>query len=392
MLKTRNKQIYEEAGEWLVRLRVGEMDAAAHKQMEAWCRESPHHVRAFLELSAIWEETEGADLASGKSTESLIVRARGSANIITLEGDEVATRRQEPSAPSPQPFNTPGFGISKLAGFLSWRSTVLASVASACLGVGLVALNVYRHTHYATGMGEQRIVQLADGSTIELNFRSRVRILFSERERDVELVEGQALFKVAKDHARPFVVQSAGTRVRAVGTQFDVYRRASGTQVTVVEGRVAVSVPRPANEGAEGEAPFSSTETRSSRDEGLPPAQLAPERSRSEAGSPDVFVSTGEQVTVTDQEVPKARSANVRAATAWTQQEMVFELTPLSEVAQEFNRYNTRKLVISDPILAGFHVTGTFPSADPAALLRFLRVQPGIDVVEASGEIRISRK
>jgi len=392
MLKTRNKQIYEEAGEWLVRLRVGEMDAAAHKQMEAWCRESPHHIRAFLELSAIWEETEGADLASGKSTESLIARARASANIIALEGEGVATRRREVSASPPRPSNTPRFGILTLARFLSWRSAILASVALACLSLGLLALSVYRHTHFATGTGEQRIVQLADGSIMELNSKSRVRILFSERERDVELVEGQALFKVAKDHARPFVVQSAGTRVRAVGTQFDVYRKASGTQVTVVEGRVAVFAPRPAKEGAEGEVPFSSTATHSSRKEVLPTAQLTTDRSTSEGGSAAVLVSTGEQVTVTDQEAPRVRPANLGAATAWTQRKLVFEMTLLSEVAQEFNRYNARKLVISDPILAGFHVTGIFPSADPAALLRFLRAQPGIDVVEAGGEIRISKK
>jgi transmembrane sensor len=391
MVKTRNKQIYEEAGEWLVRLRVGEMDAAAHKQMEAWCRESPHHIRAFLELSAIWEETEGADLASGKSTESLIARARASPNIIALDGEGVATRGQEASASAPRPSNTPGVGNSMLAKFLSWRSAVLASVALACLSAGLVALNVYRHTHFATGTGEQRIVQLNDGSTIELNAKSQVRVLFSERERDVELVEGEALFKVAKDRIRPFVVQSAGTRVRAVGTQFDVYRKVFGTQVTVVEGRVAVFAPRPAKEGAEGEVPFA-TETHSSREGGLPTSQLTPDRSTGEAGSGTVLVSTGEQVTVTDQEVPKARPANVRAATAWTQQELVFELTPLSEVAQEFNRYNTRKLVITDPILAGFHVTGVFSTADPTLLLRFLRAQPGIDVVEAGGEIRISEK
>ena len=77
---------------------------------------------------------------------------------------------------------------------------------------------------------------------------------------NVELVEGQALFRVAKDHARPFVVQTAGIRVRAVGTQFDVYRKASGTQVTVVEGRVAVFAPGP---------PVSSIEAMSPDQKGL---------------------------------------------------------------------------------------------------------------------------
>ncbi len=81
---------------------------------------------------------------------------------------------------------------------------------------------------YATGIGEQRSIVLADGSTVDLNSRSKIRIRFSSERRGVELIEGQALFKVAKDHARPFVVDSDGTRVRAVGTQFDVYRKRRG--------------------------------------------------------------------------------------------------------------------------------------------------------------------
>jgi len=388
MLKTRNKQIYEEAGEWLVNLRVGDMDAAAHKQLDAWFRESPHHIRAFLELSAIWEETEGANLASGKSTESLIARARASTNIIALEGEGVAARRQEASPSPRRPSNTPGVGILTPTRFLSWWTAALASVVVACLGLGLFALKVYWDPNYSTGTGEQRTLHLADGSTIELNSGSQVRVLFSERERDVELVEGQALFRVAKDHVRPFVVQSAGTRVRAVGTQFDVYRKASGTQVTVVEGRVAVFASVPPKEKTGGDMP-SSTAAPSSNKERLT-AQVADGNSTGE--TPPVFVSTGEQVTVTNQEVTKPRRANLSAATAWTQREWVFDMTPLAEVVQEFNRYNTRKLVVSDPTLADFHVTGVFSSTDPASLLRFLRAQQGINLIEAGEEVRIGKQ
>src|SRR5882757_1111569 len=154
MLKTRNKQIYEEAGEWVVNLRVGEMDPVAHKQLEAWLRESPHHIRAFLELSAIWEETEGADFASGKSTESLIARARASTNVIPLESEGTAAHAQEANASPRLLPDTLGSAISTLARFWSWRSAVVAAMVLACLGFGLVELNVYRHTHFATGTGE----------------------------------------------------------------------------------------------------------------------------------------------------------------------------------------------------------------------------------------------
>jgi len=369
MQKSRNKQVYEEASEWVVELHLGEMDAVAREQLDAWLRRSPEHIRAFLQISCLCEELEDSKLDLGYSLEALIARARASTKVIALAGETGASSRQGPVPSGRGTGSTSRLGIARLSRLFSWRSAVLASLALACLGLGLAGLNAYRNTHLATGTGEQRIVHLADGSTMELNSESRVRIRFSARERNVELVEGQALFKVAKDLTRPFVVQSAGTRVRAVGTQFDVYRKISGTQVTVVEGRVAVFAQR-----------------------ALPPAQRTADRYTGEAGSPSVLVSTGEQVTVTDQEVPKPRPANLRVATAWTQRELVFDMTPLAEVAQEFNRYNTRKLVISDPVVATFHVTGIFPSADPDLLLRFLRAQQGINVVAAGGEIRVSRK
>lgn len=361
MLKIRNRQIYEEAAEWLVDLRVGDMDGSAHEQLDAWFRESPLHIRAFLELSAIWEKTEGAELDRGTSTESLIARVRaGQANVVALTDEGTATGRRDggrgaPTArratPAPRArVGLAGFGIPPLRRILSRRSAVLAAALLVCLGFG-IALAVRWSSDYSTGTGEQRIVQLADGSTIQLNSRSRLRVAFSRRERSVELIEGQALFQVAKDRARPFVVRSAGTRVRAVGTQFDVYRKASGTQVSVVEGRVAV-------------------------------LDSTPEASA-------VLVAAGEQVVVTGQRGYRPHPADVRAVTAWTRRELVFDTASLVEVAQEFNRYNTRQLVVSDGTLEDFHVTGVFSSTDPASLLRFLRAQPGIDVREADQEIRI---
>src|SRR5262249_53251968 len=93
---------------------------------------------------------------------------------------------------------------------------------------------------YSTDIGEQRTIALKDGSRVELNARSKIKVLYSKERRSIELIEGQALFSVAKDPTRPFVVSSGNARVRAVGTQFDLYRKPVGTVVTVVEGRVAV--------------------------------------------------------------------------------------------------------------------------------------------------------
>ena len=208
---------------------------------------------------------------------------------------------------------------------------------------------------YHAGIGEQRIIALDDGSQVELNARSRIRVRFGGRERSVDLLAGQALFRVAKDKTRPFVVHSGDTAVRAVGTQFDVYRKKSGTIVTVVEGTVAV----------------------------------APEKARV-ADRKLAIVTAGQQVIVTPAALPEPRLADIALATAWTQQRLAFSRASLAEVAEEFNRYNKRQLVIADPSLHEFRISGNFPSADPTPLLSFLRVQPGIRVTETEDEIVIA--
>jgi transmembrane sensor len=178
-------------------------------------------------------------------------------------------------------------------------------------------------------------------------------------------LQGQALFHVAKDYLRPFIVTSGNAYVRAVGTQFDVDQKTTGTVVTVVEGRVAVvdSALRTAEERVN-----TSQDTR-----------------------PSLFLSTGEQLIVTHSATRKSIRANVANATAWTQRQLAFDSASLSDVAEQFNRYNRRQLVIQDPALYNFHITGIFSSVDPGPFLQFLRERPGVRVVETASEIRVSR-
>jgi transmembrane sensor len=370
MNNTMNKQVYEEASEWLVELRVDEdVDASTRERLDAWFRESPHHIRAFLELSSIWEDGSDPDLDRRNSTDALIVRARAATNVVRLEpGEREARKPREDSTH----VHRSVFVAVALARILSWRSVLTASLMLACLTTGLGVLYHNLSSTYATQTGEQRSIRLRDGSQLTLNSRSRIRVRYSERERDVDLLEGQALFQVAKDPARPFVVRSGSTRVRAVGTLFDVYRKTAWTTVTVVEGRVAVL-----------------------------PVLNVPGRPLDRARTPDIadsgdsgaiLVSAGDQVTVTPSAVTQPTHANVAVVTAWTQRELVFDLTPLPDVIQEFNRYNVRQMIVSDAKLNDFHVTGVLSTTDPASFLRFLRAQPGISVEETDREIRISKK
>jgi transmembrane sensor len=209
---------------------------------------------------------------------------------------------------------------------------------------------------YSTGIGEQRTVQLLDGSTVELNARSAIQVHLTERQRDVTLLEGQALFRVAKDKQRPFVVRAGDAQVRAVGTEFDVYKKQAATVVTVVEGRV---------------------ETYDERDG---------------PGTAAIVLSAGEQLTVLPHAVTKPMRTDTSIATAWVQKRLIFEETPLSDVAEEFNRYNRRPLTIEDGQLENLRISGVYSSTDPASLINFLRSQNSIQLVETEKQVRVLRR
>jgi transmembrane sensor len=172
-------------------------------------------------------------------------------------------------------------------------------------------------------------------------------------------------------------VATSETRVRAVGTQFDVYHKRSGTVVTVVEGRVAVN-PMPRN----------------TRDMAPGPRSTDAQRSGSAATMrpPELLVTAGEQVTVTPAEVAPPAQVNTAVVTAWTEKKLIFESAPLREVVEEFNRYNRQQLVIRDPELLDFHVSGVFPSTDSRRMIEFLRQRFGVTMNDSDGQIEIHRR
>ncbi|HKT72671.1 MAG TPA: FecR domain-containing protein [Steroidobacteraceae bacterium] len=391
-----NTQIYEEASDWIVKNRGGDLDAQEKKSFDAWLRESPQNLRAYLEMSSVWEDVASIDPGLNVSADELIARARAEENIVPLESPSILRARGSAET-SRRQRTTPARGQ------LGFYRALAASVLLTLAGTWLYG---QRNT-YSTGVGEQRSIVLNDGSTVELNSRSRVRVRFSDAERDVDLIEGQALFRVAKNPIRPFIVSAAGAYVRAVGTQFDVYRKRSSTVITVVEGKVAVfGEPHPpspssnSGKGVGGHVPSSFQDKEPST---LSPRETADGRGfrggKGEAparvDSPDgaIFLAAGEQLTVTPASAaPLPRRANLAAATAWTQRSLIFDSSPLTEVVEEFNRYNSRQLIIEDPELAAIHVSGMFSSVDPTLLLRFLRTQPELAVQETQREIRISRR
>lgn len=341
-----NDSILEQACSWLIELNDGEADARIREDFMKWLQRSPEHVRAYMEIAAAWEDSARLRGRDTPDTGALVAQALAESNVVPLDTRTSAS----PTSPV-TPKRVRRLAVAACLGALAIFGTVLG------------IFHAFRAPTYETAVGEQRALTLSDGSIVELNARSRVRVEFSANERIVELLEGQALFEVSKDAGRPFIVRVGTTQVRAVGTQFDVYRKRSQTIVTVIEGRVAVSSSLAVNETASGRAPAASS-----------------------------LVSAGEQVVVTAKAVAAPKRADLGIATAWTQRKLVFDDTALSEAVDEFNRYGTRRIVIEDAQLAQYHIRGTFPAGDPAGLLELLKDRFEVSVRETPTEIRISKR
>ncbi len=166
---------------------------------------------------------------------------------------------------------------------------------------------------YATAIGEQRTLRLADGSLLQLNTHSRVQVHLTSTSRDVRLLEGEAFFSVQHDPSRPFRVESGGTLVQAVGTQFNVYRGSSGQTRGGGHRR-----------------------SRSNRRA----------RSRTRPGSAAAVTCGRTDQHCARDALIKQKDEDVANAVAWRQRKLVFNGKRLEDVAAEFNRYNQRRIVI----------------------------------------------
>ena len=367
-----NDQISQEASQWFVECRAGDLDDKTRPAFDSWLRKSPEHLKAYLELSAIWNEGPLLDPHGKFDRDTLIAQAAADRdNVIDWSGSRNGIESLAAAfAPAQQDHRR--FPRRRFAAIAA--SIVLAAAAA------FFYVQTVRAPTYATAIGEQRSLALIDGSTVELNSRSKIVVRYSPQGRNVELLQGQALFRVAKDASRPFIVKTGATLVRAVGTEFDVYQKRDGTVVTVVEGRVAIltghALPDP------GAPPSAIDEPRQSNLEypSVPKGQVG-----------NILVAAGEQLTVTPRLIKIAEHPNIANATAWTQRQLVFESASLADVADEFNRYNDRQLIVADPRLETFHVSGLFSSTDPASLIRFLRERPELRILETESQIRIEK-
>jgi transmembrane sensor len=194
---------------------------------------------------------------------------------------------------------------------------------------------------YTSGIGEVRRIALEDGSTMLLNTATALTVQFSKRQRDIRLIGGEALFEVAHDKARPFLVRANDVAVRAVGTAFAVRLEAAQVDVTVTEGAVEVAD----SAAAHGFGPSA------------PPASH-PEAKR---------VSANERIVIASARAPEIRPisfAETERQLAWREGMVSFDGESLQTAVAEINRHNRRQIVIDDPSLGAKPVVGIFRATD----------------------------
>lgn len=343
-------QIEELAGQWLARRDSSGWSERDEADFQAWLEQSTAHIVAFVRLEAAWKQAKrlkalSAGVPAGqvpspqewqltpffdKADQTEVPASWGSAFSRLSDHRTGKPETPDPGAVEPRRFRL----IRALA-----ASVLLVAAGSVVWYVWPAG------SDYSTPVGGLASVPMSDGSKITLNTDSEVRVdLENPAERRVELQKGEAFFEVAKDPTRPFVVTVGKKRVIAVGTAFSVRRNGNDVRVAITEGRVRIE------DAAERSA------KRSVADDGV--STLA-------AGS--VARATNAGVLIQEKPIPE-----IENDLSWRTGYLIFRDMVLADAVAEFNRYNTRKIVIEDPTVAATRVSGKFRSTQFEAFVRLL--------------------
>jgi transmembrane sensor len=333
--------IAHQAGDWFEAHRDGRLAAGEREAFIEWLLTSPVHVEEYLGVRLIARALPTAADDPEYPLDAILARADAAteSNVRPLTADNSGSLA---SSTRPAHVNR-------------WRLAA-AAVLAVVTGGGLLWWSAARPMpqHYATRHGEQQSWRLEDNSVLRLNTDTTVTVRYGRTERLVEIDRGQALFVVTHDPRRRFRVLAGRIDVVAVGTQFDVYRQANSTLVTVVEGQVSVG------SGA--------------------------------ASNPRLNVNAGEQVRMTGGILPAlATRVDAQRSTAWLNRQIAFDHEALAAVAAEFNRYGAVPIEIESPSLRTLVVSGVFAADDTETFLSFLRGLEGVTVETTSTRIRVFR-
>jgi len=324
-----------EAAAWIAQIDGGRFSDADKAALREWCARSEAHREALRRQGAIWSEL-----------------------------DSLAALPAQLAAQGPQ---------SADRSHLRWRPFWVAHAALAVLIVAVLATwigvpSVDRVEPsvqiYATRVGELRTIVLNDQSTVRLNTNSLVEVDYRPNERRIRLVKGEALFDVAKDPRRRFVVHASENTVRAVGTRFSVRLLRDRFEVVVSEGVVELTRTIPGS----GQPLQSAVVSR------LEPRQAAYLDAESAATVSIETLDVGE----------------IARHLSWTSGVLEFDGEPLEDVIAEVSRYTSLQIEINDPSLRELPVAGRFRVGDTQALFDVIEAGFGASIVREGNVVTIT--
>jgi transmembrane sensor len=298
--------IEDEALAWLITATSGGMPPQQERSLADWLAQNPAHQQAYAEAQVLWQ-------GLGQLQERPFVAE----NLAKMEVERVSPANATVHPIKPSAYAKHTFPLSQLM----LVAACLAMVAVLCPTM-TSTLRLW-NADYHTAIGEQQTLTLADGSSVYLNAASALNQNYSPGQRRVELLAGEAEFKVNKDQSRPFVVVADNQEIKALGTDFVVKITSQDIKVSVVESAVQVSQP------------------------GRP-------------GIEPVIVHTGEQVNIPAGHRPDPIAAiNITHASPWRSNRLIFESEPLFQVVEDINRYRPGHVLLS-PSLGELRVSGVF--------------------------------
>jgi transmembrane sensor len=311
--------VEHQAADWFDKKHFWPWTDAEEAAFSAWLAQSPAHEIAYWRLEAGW------------------TRAERMAALKQPRGATESLRRRVLS------------GATRAAAVL----TVLA-----LLGLGLGLPSKTQEEIYSTPIGVHRIVRLTDGSTIELNTNTRLKVLSGGKGRQVKLEKGEAFFNIKHDAAHPFVVHVAGRKVTDLGTKF-ILRLDSDKRLvmTLTEGRARLDA---------------TTSDQVHRQATLEPG--------------DVAIATDVAL-----RLKKSAQRDVVRELGWREGKLIFDHTTLADAVAQFNRYNTQQLRINDPEIAARTVSGTFQTTNTSDFASLARDVLGLKLERKQGVIVIAR-
>jgi transmembrane sensor len=318
------------AAAWFAKRDSGVWEPQDQAEFDAWLQSSLAHRLAFIRVETVWKQAQ--------RLKALRASTRGG-QVPPVGEWQFSPFFESKAAPN----DTPAYKRRVTGGLAMWVRGVAAGLFLAAVAAGGWYVISNRPLAYRTAVGGTKTVPLPDGSVVTLNTNTEIRVALTRTARTISL-DGEAFFEVAKDPVRPFVVDVGNERITAVGTKFSVRREGESVRVAVTEGHVLVET---------------------SANAAQPLTRLAPG---------DVASAGAGGVMVRQKAIAQVEAEDL----TWRQGYISFRDTPLGDVVRELNRYNVRKIKVSDPAIAAIRIGGKFRVANVDAFLRL--IQQGVPV------------